>query len=76
MLAEAWSQSTTDTTKTNWYDQFKTYAMPPPDRVLTKLIFNGAFPSIDTQIPALSLTHFQLTFASSENFVLIYKIIY
>jgi dolichyl-diphosphooligosaccharide--protein glycosyltransferase len=76
MLAEAWSQSTTDTTKTNWYDQFKTYAMPKPDRVLTKLIFNGAFPSIDTQIPELSLTHFQLAFASSENFVLIYKIIY
>jgi len=76
MLSEAWSQSTTDQTTLDWYEQFKTYAMPKSDRVLTKLIFNGAFPGIDKQITELNLTHFQLAFASSENFVLIYKIIY
>lgn len=76
LLADAWSESTTDETKLNWYDQFGTYAMPKPDRVLSKLIFNGAFQGINKTIPELTLNHFQPAFESANNFVLIYKVIY
>ncbi|MCJ7609135.1 glycosyltransferase family 39 protein [Candidatus Bathyarchaeota archaeon] len=75
-LANAWSQQTQDTTLTQWYDQFKTYALPKSDRVLTKLMINGAFPGLDQVISDLTLQHFQLAYASDQRFVLVYKVVY
>jgi asparagine N-glycosylation enzyme membrane subunit Stt3 len=75
-LADAWSQQTQDTTLTQWYDQFKTYALPKSDRVLTKLMINGAFPGLDQVIGNLTLKNFQLAYASDQRFVLVYKVVY
>jgi len=54
----------------NWYDQFAQFALPKSDSVLTKLMVYGAFGAFVT------LEHFQLAFASSNGFVLIYEILY
>ncbi len=76
LLGKSWAQQTTDTTLLNWYSQFESYALPKNDTVLTKLMIDGAFPGINASIPELTLQHFQLTFASERNFVLVYKVIY
>lgn len=76
LLGNSWLQQTTDPTLINWYNQFKSLALPKNDTVLTKLMLNGAYPGINASIPELTLQHFQPAFASERNFVLVYKIIY
>jgi hypothetical protein len=73
LLAQAWSQNALEQTYLQWYEQFKSYALPKSDRVLTKLIIYGAF---EGTVPGVTPEHFQLAFASDQRFVLVYKVIY
>jgi len=74
LLAQAWSQNSQATqAHLQWYDQFKSYALPKSDRVLTKLMIYGAFQGA---VPGVTPEHFQLAFASDQRFVLVYKVVY
>ena len=70
-LANSWSQSTTDSTLLDWYDEFGTnsnWALPKADRVLTKLMVYGAF-GIDAP------EHFKLIFSSTYDLVFVYEVL-
>jgi dolichyl-diphosphooligosaccharide--protein glycosyltransferase len=67
-LAAFWKSE--NPANSNWYDQFAQFALPKSDSVLTKLMVYGAFGAFVTP------EHFQLSFASSNGFVLIYEILY
>jgi dolichyl-diphosphooligosaccharide--protein glycosyltransferase len=73
LLADAWSQGTQDQARLQWYNQFKSYALPKSDRVLTKLMIYGAFQGA---VPGVTPEHFQLAYASDQRFVLVYKVVY
>jgi len=76
LLADYWSQGTQDQARLRWYNQFRDYALPRSDTVLTKLMICGAFPGIEESVPIVRPEHFQLAYASDRQFVLVYKVVY
>ncbi len=72
-LAEAWTMMAKDSNLQNWYNQFKSYAIPNKDTVLTKLMVYGSFPGWEVG-EALRPKHFELEFASTRRLVLLYKV--
>jgi dolichyl-diphosphooligosaccharide--protein glycosyltransferase len=72
-LAMFWEQMTQDQNLLRWYNNFAGYALPKSDRLLTKLIIHGSFPGLFSD---LTPQNFELVFASSRRFVLVYKINY
>jgi len=68
-IAAAWSETTQDQNLLQWYQQFSQLALPKSDTVLTTLMIHGVFRILPPE-------HFQLSFASSNDLVFVYKVMY